>query len=209
MVENGEISSDESKATSSFSNFFKNVIHLLDIKTIEYSNQNYGLESPVEIAIKKFEQHSSISLIKENIKNNESFPFLQTEQESILKEIAILDNKRNGTFKNIYTGRLKNESDICRLILENICKEEILLNKNFSKNLKLADVSTNFKKKDKTFVENYRPASVLSTVSKIFERIMQKHISDLIGKFMNYYSDRYSKHRFVFRHRFEKRSYYP
>ena len=169
MFENGEISSDEFKATSSFSNFFKNVIHLLDIKTIEYSNQNYGLKSPVEIAIKKFEQHSSISLIKENIKNNESFPFLQTEQERILKEIANLDNKRNGTFKNISTGRLKNESDICRAILENICNEEILLNKHFSKNLKLADVSTNFKKKDKIFVENYRPASVLPTVSKIFE----------------------------------------
>ena len=29
MVENGEISSVESKATSSFSNFFKNVIHYL------------------------------------------------------------------------------------------------------------------------------------------------------------------------------------
>ena len=48
-------------------------------------------------------------------------------------------------------------------------------------------MSTNFEKKDKTFVENYRPASVLPTVSKIFERILQKQISDLIGKFMNYY----------------------
>ena len=42
-----------------------------------------------------------------------------------------------------------------------------------------------FKKKDKTFVENYRPVSVLPTVSKIFERIMQKQISDYIGKFLS------------------------
>ena len=42
-----------------------------------------------------------------------------------------------------------------------------------------------FKKKDKTFVENYRPVSVLPTVSKIFERIMQKQISDDIGKFLS------------------------
>ena len=40
-----------------------------------------------------------------------------------------------------------------------------------------------FKKKDKIFVENYRPVSVLPTVSKLSERIMQKHISDYIGKF--------------------------
>ena len=42
-----------------------------------------------------------------------------------------------------------------------------------------------FKKKEKTFVENYRPVSVLPTVSKIFERIMQKQISDCIGKFLS------------------------
>ena len=42
-----------------------------------------------------------------------------------------------------------------------------------------------FKKKDKAFVENYRPVSVLPTVSKIFERIMQKQISDCIGKFLS------------------------
>ena len=66
-----------------------------------------------------------------------------------------------------------------------IWNEEILLDKNFPENLKLADVTPTFKKKDKTFVENYRPASVLPTVSKIFERIMQKQITDYIRKFLS------------------------
>ena len=51
-------------------------------------------------------------------------------------------------------------------------------------NLRLAHVSPIFKKKDKTFVDNYGPVSVPSTVSKIFERIMQKQVSDYIGKFI-------------------------
>ena len=42
-----------------------------------------------------------------------------------------------------------------------------------------------FKKKDNTFVANYRPVSVLPIVSKIFARIMQKQISDYIGKFLS------------------------
>ena len=62
--------------------------------------------------------------------------------------------------------------DICTHILANIWNEEILLNKNFPKNIKLADVPPIFKKKDKTFVENYKPVSVLPTISKIFERII-------------------------------------
>ena len=54
---------------------------------------------------------------------------------------------------------------------------------NFPDILKLADVSPTFKKKDKTFVENYRPVSDVSTVSKIFERVMQNHISDYLENF--------------------------
>ena len=92
---------------------------------------------------------------------------------------------KNGTFKNISTRRLKDVSDICYPILTNIWNQEILLNKIFLENLKLVDVPPIFKKKDKTFVENYRPVSVLPTVSKIFERIMQKQISDYIGKFLS------------------------
>ena len=43
-----------------------------------------------------------------------------------------------------------------------------------------------FKKKDKVFVQTYRLVSVLPTVSKIFERIMRKRISDYIGKFLDF-----------------------
>ena len=57
-------------------------------------------------------QHPSINLIKVNITNDESFHFLPTKKESILKEIINLDNKKNGTFKNIPTRRLK-DYQIC------------------------------------------------------------------------------------------------
>ena len=93
LVENDEIIPDESKVANAFSNFIENAIHSLGIKTNEYSNDNYGLKNPTETAIKKYEQHPSINLIKENITNDENFHFLQTEQESILKEIITLDNK--------------------------------------------------------------------------------------------------------------------
>ena len=46
----------------------------------------------------------------------------------------------------------------------------------------MRDVSPIFKKKDQTFVQNFRLVSVLPTVSKIFEIIMQKQISDYIRK---------------------------
>ena len=85
MVENGEIISDECKVANELSNFFENTIRLLAIciKTNKCLNENYSLKNLVEIAIKKYEQHSNINLINENIIKNESLNFLPTEQESI------------------------------------------------------------------------------------------------------------------------------
>ena len=58
------------------------------------------------------------------------------------KKLLILITKRNRTFKNIPTRRIKDVSDVCSPVLANIWNEEILLNKNFPENLKLVDVTT-------------------------------------------------------------------
>ena len=73
LVEKGEIISDESKVANSFSNFFENAIRSLGIKANKHSHENYDLKNPVEIAIKKFEQHPSINLINKNTTNNITF----------------------------------------------------------------------------------------------------------------------------------------
>ena len=101
LVEKGKIISDESKVANSFSNFFENAIRSLGIKANEHSQENYDLKNPVEIAIKKFEQHPSINLIKKNITNNENFYFLRVDHENILKEIINLDNKKMELLKTL------------------------------------------------------------------------------------------------------------
>ena len=60
---------------------------------------------------------------------------------------------------------------MCNRILATICSEEILFNRNFGENLKVTPI---YKQNGKTFVENYRPVSVLPRVPKIFEQIIQK-----------------------------------
>ena len=53
--------------------------------------------------------------------------------------------------------------------LNDIWNNEIITQKSFRNNLKLADVTP-------SLLKNYRPVSVLPVVSKIYERIMQKQI---------------------------------
>ena len=61
-------------------------------------------------------------------------------------------------------------------MFHNIWNSEILGKQNIRQNLKLADITPAFKKKDPTLAENYRSVALLDPVSKMFERIIQKQL---------------------------------
>ena len=121
----------------------------------------------MEICIRKSENHPSVQGIKENISVNQDFYFSKSEVSDILKETTALNNKKNGTFGNIPTKLLREVSDICAPALNDIWNNEIITEKSFPNNLKLADVKPVFKKEDSSLLKNYRPVSVLPAVSKI------------------------------------------
>ena len=107
--------------------------------------------------------------------NVEEFHFREVELDEMENEILALNIKKATTFKNIPPKILKQNADICtphlKYILNSSFQSEI-----FPDELKLADVTPIFKTIDATSKTNYRPVSVLPTVSKIFERVMQKKI---------------------------------
>ena len=62
-----------------------------------------------------------------------------------------------------------------------------MINSSFEQNefpneLKLADIIPIFKKKDLLNKKNYRPVSILSHLSKVFERLIYKKIDNFIKK---------------------------
>ena len=58
---------------------------------------------------------------------------------------------------------------------------------DFSHSLKLPDITSDYKKNDPLDETDYQLVSVLPVVSKIFERIMQKQINDLVITFLSPY----------------------
>ena len=133
----------------------------------ESSNvSNYSQKDPVNNAIRNYENHSSVKKIHETITVTSNFHF------------------KVGTFKDIPTKGLKVTPDICSPFLAAIWNQELILNKKFPQKLKLADIIPVYKKEDSTKVINYRPVSVLPTVSKIFEQWMQKQLSEYINQFL-------------------------
>ena len=66
--------------------------------------------------------------------------------------------------------------DICSEPIHMLYNEAIVSG-TFPHVLKLADITPSHKKDDKTAKENYRPISILSSISKIFGRQMHDDIS--------------------------------
>ena len=74
-----------------------------------------------------------------------------------------------------------------------IRNSEIIENKKFPTNLKLADITPIFKKYENILAKNYRPVSILPVVSKVFERIMQRQMNDFIENHLSPYLCGYRK----------------
>ena len=59
------------------------------------------------------------------------------------------------------------------------------LNNIWNKEVKLADVTSAFKKEDVSLLKSYMPVSVLPVVPKIYERIIQNQILEYIDKHLS------------------------
>ena len=103
-----------------------NSIDIIENKSLLTETKN--LEDPIEMAIKKFENHPSVLSIKETISINELFQF----SDKILSEVNNLDNKKVGSFENIPIKILIESSEINCGYLTKIWHEQVIMRKKTS-----------------------------------------------------------------------------
>ena len=121
-------------------------------------------------AIRKYENHPSIIKIKSSVETTQLFHFNFVRIEDISKIINLVDptKKTNGAIPTKIV-KLENKQ-ICKHLAN--CINECIKQNKFPNVLKIADITPIFKKDDPLDNTNYRPISILPTVSKIFERIL-------------------------------------
>ena len=177
LVDNQDIYSDDGKVAHIFSTFFSNVVNDLNIeRNNDIFDQNINEIDPVLKAIKKYDKHPSILKINETMKEQQNFSFRPIEIESIIQEILQLDNTKASPKDSIPPKIIKENCDIFSYKLVNDFNVSVISG-IFPDNLKYADVSPAFKKGDRLDKENYRPVSILSSLSKIFERLFYYQIN--------------------------------
>ena len=96
------------------------------------------------------------------------FSFKYEDRKKFLTEIENLNSRKASQQNHIPIKILKGNSDVCSYILHHNFNNSLFSNE-FPKYLKKADITPVFKKDEKFLKTNYRPVSILPTVSKIYE----------------------------------------
>ena len=179
LTENENIISDSKSVAEIFKNFFANAVKNLNIEKSDAFNDQDSKKisnDPVKSAIEKYKEHPSILKIKEYFPSNKKFVFQKTNIEEVTNEINSLAINKASPIDSIPPIILKNHTEIISSKIE-MDFNKAIADGIFPQNMKLADVTPVFKKEDKHLKCNYRPVSVLPSMSKVFERIIRRQIS--------------------------------
>ena len=180
LIEDETIISNDVEVAETMNEFFITATDSLGInENSNYENTTEGILHPVDKAIHKFSNHPSILKIKDLYQNADFFNFQTVTPDAVDKEVRNLNPKKATTDKNIPPKILKSNSKVC---VEQLTKifNDCIENSSFPDELKCADVTSLPKNGPTNSRTNFRPISVLPTVSKLFERLMAKQVVSLI-----------------------------
>ena len=123
LDENGKLVRDEKELANIFNDFFVNTVPNLGLNTKhDFLNAKNISHNRIENAIYKYENHPSVTAIKNHMKGNHSSLFFHTvTKETTAKPITYLENKKAVQSINILAKSLKEISCLfSRFIPSNI-----------------------------------------------------------------------------------------
>ena len=176
LIENDVIINDDLKLAETFNEFFSNAVKNLNIRYYEPDEVPTEVD-PILRIIEKYKDHPSILKIKEVMNPNEHFSFRPTNLKCVTRELLSLDTSKANPIDALPAKILRSNYDIFAPKIMTDFNKSVETGV-FPRNQKLADVSPVFKKSDKHDKGNYRQVSILSALSKIFERLMSYQIND-------------------------------
>ena len=110
-----------------------------------------------------------------NNRTNIVFNFTEVSEECIA---SIIKNMKSSTgYDNISNKRIKSAKDVLIKPLT-LLMNQIIHTGEFPKQLKIAKVKPLFKKGNQSSFTNYRPISLLPSISKIFEDVMTSQLME-------------------------------
>ena len=188
LVNKENIESNENEVGNIFNDFFSNIVKNLKIREYQCKNDlpNSLSSHPALQAISKYRNHPSINNIRNSSQRFSSFYFSQVDTNTVLKENIQLSARKAVQDTDIPVKVLKENAEffaeqICRQFNEAICSSKV------PATFKFPSVAPIFKQRPRNLKDNYRPISILPIISKIFEKLicrqLSNHLNNIFSKF--------------------------
>ena len=197
LLEQNEILSDELAIANCFNNYFVNITNTLPIIKWGQHFDNPVID-PVEHAVLKYSTHPSVLKIKSLNYGELNFEFSHIYPWDTYQAIMKLNSSKTVSGP-IPVKDLQRAARTCCISLTD-CFNSSINNGEFPTDQKLSSVVPIHKKDDTTDKANYRPISLLPTISKVFERLLfdrmlpfiEKKLSNLLCGFRAKYSTQHA-----------------
>ena len=170
LIENDKLISEEPLLAKTMHEYFTNITENLNLKP------SHVFQIP-KILLTFIKITSVLLKLSQSNLEFEPFHFQRISSNELKNEILNLNNKKATREGDIPVNLLKESIDTYLPVLTEIINSSFEQNE-FPNELKLADIIPIFKKKDPLNKENYRPVSILSHMSKVFD--IDLYISKLI-----------------------------
>ena len=196
LSENNVILNDPSSVCDVLNDFYNNIASGIGpdpSNSINYQNDD-DLDVYINDVLQRYDNHESIQRIRDGQDDTNKFTFQKIDVNNICKRLSkLVSNKATG-HDGVPPKLLKAGAKVLcypLLHLVNKCIEQSI----FPSSLKKAEITPIFKKGDCLQKENYRPVSVLSCISKIFEGVLVDQLSQYFEDFhMSPYISGFRKH---------------
>ena len=184
LIDENVVISDKLAVAEMFNKSFIDSVKKLPIERFLPVPYHFISFKNINKIISDYKSHPSILKIRDLVKTGIKFDFDLTTPEDFEQVILMLDCNKGAVPNDIPVKILNCSSNIVSSYLStiyNVAKNDCY----FPETLKCANVIPIHKKGDKTSSKNYRPISLLPTISKLFERIMYDQILFYIERFLS------------------------
>ena len=149
------------------------------------------LKWTIHFASKIPKPQKSVTAYLKLLQSNQSCLFLTpTCEEEIKKLVSTLPSKASSGHDNISNILLKEIVDPLAHVLMEVFNKSMAIGE-FPSIMKLAEVVPLYKSKEHCLENNYRPVSLLTTISKILEKIMYNRVYSFLQATGQIYNNQY------------------
>ena len=174
-MENDKVITDEGNVCEILNDYYVNIA------------KNIGIENEED----DIAQHQDVEYIANN-HPQDTFQFDVVDEVQVYKKLKEINPKKATGPDDIPPKLVKLGSPVLAPIITKVINYGITTS-NFPSSLKMANVSPVYKKNDNMSKGNYRPVSVLPTISKIFESILADQLSIFLETVYNPFTAAFRK----------------